>query len=283
MSAESLHLWLEQTWNEQQSLRLRLRSCLHESTSPFQRIAVYDSFALGRVLALGGTITLSEADEAIYAEGLVHPALRCHSAPRRVLIIGGGDGSVCREVCRYPDVESITVVEIDQTVTEIVREYFPTLGASLDDPRVDLVIDDAHRFLSTNTDCWDIIIIDADSLHSTANHVVQPVPIGSLLEQRLAQGGILVAPLGLPAFAASTCRDQLRELAQRFATAAVYQFTTPSMIGQQWAVAWCSQERVPELIEPAPACTGELEYWAPDLQASLFALPRHRQRQLGLA
>lgn len=282
MSTDSLHLWLEESWNDQVALRLRLRACLYDQTSPFQRIAVYDSYALGRILALGGAVVLTEADEAIYSEGLAHPAMACHPAPKQVLILGGGDGGVCREVCRYAGVESVTVVEIDEAVVDAVREHFPACGPAFDDPRVELVIDDAHRFLEAVEETYDLIIVDADQLHDPAATLVQRMPLAEAIKRRLAPDGILVAPLGIPAFNGSACRASLATLRSRFDTVAVYQFTTPSMVGQQWAVGWCSLEREPELVDPAPTISGDLSYWDPQIQASLFALPKHRREQLGL-
>src|SRR5690242_13615505 len=101
---QSLNLWLEDLHRDQVGLRLRLRECLFSGTSPIQRIAVYDSLTFGRILTLGGTIALTDYDEHIYSECLVHPAMHVAPNAERVLILGGGDGGVCREVLRYAKV-----------------------------------------------------------------------------------------------------------------------------------------------------------------------------------
>lgn len=283
MSGESVAMWLEETWHEHLALRVRVTACRHESTSPFQRIAVYDSVPFGRILTLGGRIALTEHDAATYSEGLAHPALRCHPAPRRVLIVGGGDGGICREVLRYRDVEAIDVVEIDHDLVDVVRRHFPDLGAAFDDPRVHLACDDAHRFLAAADARWDVIIVDADTLLDPAADLVERVPLTRLLARALAEDGILIAPLGVPGCAAADCRRAHRRLTRRFATTRVYRFATESMLGQPWAVAWCSPTRSPDPVSPAPACTGPLRFWSPVLHPALFALPEDLRDRLGLA
>jgi len=148
--------------------------------------------------------------------------------------------------------------------------------------RVVLEIDDARRFLAEHDESWDLIVVDADELADPRSDQVQPVPLTDLLKRRLAPGGILVAPLGMPAFAGETCRTGLRDLAGRFAHTRVYHFTTPSMLGHQWYVAWCSQDREPMVVADTEAL-GPLQFWHPDLQPALFTLPQHQRRHLGLA
>ena len=108
MQTENLRLTLSDRFHDRIGLTMQLKSCLHSATSPFQHIAVYDSQDLGKVLCLGGSIVLTELDEAWYAEHLAHPALAAHPKAKRVLIVGGGDGGVARECLRYASVESVT-------------------------------------------------------------------------------------------------------------------------------------------------------------------------------
>jgi spermidine synthase len=169
MANESLNLWLEDLYGDQAGLKLKLRECLHSSTSPFQRIAVFDSHAFGKVLTLGGAIALTDFDEALYSECLVHPSLSVSKSAEHVLILGGGDGGVTREVLRYPAVKRVTVVEIDREVVEVCRTFFPTAASCLNDPRVELVIDDAHRYLRDCPHQFDVIVVDACELTNTAS------------------------------------------------------------------------------------------------------------------
>lgn len=281
--ARTLDLWLEDNWNDATALRLRLRATEHSEVSPIQRIDVHDSYALGRVLCLNGRIAFTEADEALYAEGLAHPALQAHPAARRVLILGGGDGGLAREVCRYADVESVTVVEIDERVPAVVREYFPACAGGLDDPRVSVVHDDAHRFLATGDDRFDIILIDADELYDSSSDAVHASQFHHALARRLADDGVLIAPLGEPAIDAAACRAHLGRLQQTIATVTVYQVSGPTQAGHPWAVAWCSPHRQPSTRSDAEQLAEHLAYWSPHVQAGQFALPRRLRHTLGLS
>ncbi|MBA3710749.1 MAG: hypothetical protein H0W83_18245 [Planctomycetes bacterium] len=281
MANENLNLWLEDLYGDQAGIRLRLRECLYSATSPFQRIAVYDSVAFGKVLTLGGAIALTDFDEALYSECLVHPALSVVPSAKRVVILGGGDGGVAREVLRYPGVERVTVVEIDRQVVDVCKQYFPRAADALADKRVELVIDDAHRFLRDAKEAFDVVIVDACELTSTASDAFHAVGFADLVFKRIKDGGVLIAPLGCPTFDADHCRSTLRKLGEKFARPHVYLMTIPSFPGGQWAVAWCSATQQPTTVATA-AIGGDLRCWHPGLQAGMFALPRNVQAQLGL-
>ena len=281
MANETLNLWLEDLYGETAGLKLKLRDCLHSATSPFQRISVYDSHAFGKVLTLGGAIALTDYDEALYSECLVHPSLSVMPNAERVLILGGGDGGVAREVLRYPGVKKVTVVEIDRDVVEVCRKFFPTAASCLNDSRVELVIDDAHRYLRDCPHQFDVIIVDACELTNTASDVFHVTSFADSVFRRLKDGGILVAPLGCPTFAADDCRATLRKLAEKFSHFVTYLMTIPSFPGGQWAVARCVLGDAPTTIVAQP-WHKDLRCWLPDLQPGMFVLPRNVQQQLGL-
>jgi len=129
--------------------------------SAFQLIEIVDSNEFGRVLLLDGIPQSSEVDEFIYHESLVHSAMCLHPEPQNVLIIGGGEGAILREVVKYESVSSITMVDIDQDLVEICMEYLPNWHrGSFKDPRVNLVFDDARTYISQTKEKFDCIIID---------------------------------------------------------------------------------------------------------------------------
>jgi spermidine synthase len=278
---ESLNLWLEDMHGDQVGMKLRLRECLSAATSPFQRIAVYDSFAFGRVLTLGGEIALTDLDEATYSESLVHPALQSFPDAKRVLILGGGDGGVAREVLRY-GVQTVTVVEIDKQVVETCAKWFPAAAKGLADERVEVVIDDAHRFLRDCKTPYDVVIVDACELVNPASDAFNELPFAQTVFRCLVPGGVLIAPLGGPVFAAEACRVTLRKAAERFPQPRVYLTGLPSLPGGQLAIAWCSDGREPLAKAADAPFVSRLTSWHPALQAAQFALPRQTRHQLGL-
>jgi spermidine synthase len=282
MQTENLRLTLSDRFHDRIGLTMQLKSCLHSATSPFQHIAVYDSQDLGKVLCLGGSIVLTELDEAWYAEHLAHPALAAHPKAKRVLIVGGGDGGLARECLRYASVESVTVVEIDRQVVEVAQRYFPTCAIALADPRVKLIYDDAHRWLRDCQERFDIIIVDGAELVNAPSDAFFTLSFAETVFQALDPKGILVLPLGCPAFETELCRGSLQVLAARFAHPQVYLLNLPSLPTGEWAVAWCSAAHSPLTLVAEPQGAASLMSWHAGVQPGLFALPRQVQRQLGL-
>jgi spermidine synthase len=275
----NLNLWLEDMFNDQTGIKVRVRDVLHAENTPFQRIAVYDTVAFGRVLTLGGSIAITDSDESIYSEMLVHPALTTTDKVERVLVLGGGDGGVAREVLRYPGVKKVTVVEIDRQVVDVCRKWFPESASSFDDPRVELVIDDAHRYLATCTELFDAIIVDAGELDDTASDDFYDRTFADTVFARLREGGVLTSPLGDPVFESDTCRSALRKLKGRLPSH-TYLMSVPSYPGSQWAVAWCGAGDHRKVVS-MPTKPETLTAWTPELQPAMFVLPKDVARHLG--
>ena len=280
--SEHSQLWLEQQHGDI-ALRIRVRELLASVQSPFQHIEVLASYAYGNMLRLGGQVVLTEHDEALYNEGMVHPAMSHHPNPQRILVLGGGDGGMARELIRYPQVTDIVVVEIDQAVVDISRKYFPASAAGLDDPRVQLVIDDAHRYLSTRQaaqETFDVIIIDSAQLYDPSSDAVQTQPLSESLHQCLNPDGrgLVICPLGSPQYQADDCRRSWLALRERWPESCLYQLTIPSMPGGSWCVAiggLAEASADPQTAHDHGVDLSPLQYWEPALQPRLFHLPKH--------
>ena len=135
---------------------------LFEAATDHQELVIFENPRFGRVMALDGVIQTTEADEFVYHEMMVHVPMNTHPCPKNVLIIGGGDGGILREVLKHPSVESVTQVEIDRAVVDMCIEYFPKhSNGAFDDPRLNLVIDDGAAFIANNSEQFDVIITDS--------------------------------------------------------------------------------------------------------------------------
>ncbi|NIP18489.1 MAG: polyamine aminopropyltransferase, partial [Xanthomonadales bacterium] len=171
---------------------LKADRVLYDSETAHQRLRVIENATFGRILTLDGVVQTTQADEFIYHEMLAHVPILAHGAARRVLIIGGGDGGMAREVLRHRAVEHLTMVEIDAGVVDFAKRYLPSLNAgAFDDPRLNLVIEDGAAFVRRSTEAFDVIITDS----------TDPIGPGEVLftdtfyahaKNRLAEGGILV-------------------------------------------------------------------------------------------
>lgn len=136
-------------------------SVLHEERSAFQEIAVLEHPILGKMLILDGVVQLTEHDEFLYHEMLVHPALMTHPDPVNVLIVGGGDGGSLREVLKHETVGRVTVAEIDRRVVDVSRDFLPALSAGFADPRTEVVFEDGAALLEDRSRRFEVVIVDS--------------------------------------------------------------------------------------------------------------------------
>jgi len=134
---------------------------IKEVQSEYQNIKVYDTLSFGKLLQLDGVIQLTEFDEANYHEMFAHVPLTSHENPERVLVIGGGDGGIVREVVKHKHVKKIDLVEIDEEVIKISEEHFPNISCGLQDPRVTIHFDDGSSYIKDLEFQYDVIIIDS--------------------------------------------------------------------------------------------------------------------------
>ena len=140
---------------------VEIKSVLCDEHSAFQHIQIFETAQLGRMLMLDGVIQLTEYDEFAYQEMMVHPALLLHPNPEKVLILGGGDGGVAREVARHECVKHIDQCEIDGRVVELCKKYIPSTACGFADPRMHLTIGDGLAFVRNRQNEYDIIIVDS--------------------------------------------------------------------------------------------------------------------------
>ncbi|WP_325063117.1 polyamine aminopropyltransferase [Halovulum marinum] len=258
---------------------------LYDSRTEHQRIRVFTNPRFGRVLTLDDVVQTTEGDEFIYHEMLTHVPILAHGAARRVLIIGGGDGGMAREVLRHSAVERVTMVEIDAGVVAFSKKYLPGLSAgAFDDPRLELVIADGAQFVRDCADRFDVIIVDS----------TDPVGPGEVLftdsfygraKACLAAGGILVTQNGVPFLQGAELTNTMRAFRALFADATCYLATVPTYAGGPMAFGWGTDgdaRRTPaETLQDRFAAAGiETRYYTPEVHRGAFALPGYVLRLL---
>ena len=156
-----MQLWFSEMQTPNVKFSIRVERQLYSGQSEFQRIDVFESPEFGRFLTLDGYMMLTERDEFIYHEMITHVPLAVHPKVKRVLVIGAGDGGVIRELVRYPEIEDIDLVEIDELVVEVCRKYLPQTACRLDDPRVHIHYEDGLKYIRSCEDEYDLILVDS--------------------------------------------------------------------------------------------------------------------------
>ena len=137
-----MNFWFSEAQTPNVKLSIRVDRQLYSGKSEFQRIDVFESPEFGRFLTLDGYMMLTEKDEFIYHEMITHIPMAVHPNVKKVLVIGAGDGGVVRELVRYPEIETIDMVEIDPLVVEVCKKYLPKTACCLDDPRLNIHYED---------------------------------------------------------------------------------------------------------------------------------------------
>lgn len=169
-------------------MTLQVRKVLHVERSLYQDVLVFESETYGNVLVLDGVIQCTERDEFSYQEMIAHLPLASHPNPQKVLVIGGGDGGVVREVLKHQGVKNVVLCDIDEAVVRVSRQFLPHMSALLDDPRVTVFIGDGFKFLADNTSTYDVIVTDSSDPVGPAQSLFQK-PYFELLHAALAPGG----------------------------------------------------------------------------------------------
>ena len=252
--------------------RIELRARLWSGRSPYQEIEILDTVPFGRALVLDGALQTTVADEFCYHELLVHVPLLAHPRPRRVLIVGGGDGGCLRHVLMH-DVERVVQVELDELVVRACREWLPELARdAFDDERAELVIGDGLAYLRDVSDAFDVIVVDSTDPIGPAEGLISE-EFFRLAGAALAPDGLLAIQTGSPLLMAEEIRDAAGRMAVVFPDVHTYLGHVPSYPGVLWSYTVGSRRHDPR--EPRREPPVGTHYYTPDVHRAAFALPAY--------
>ena len=275
--------WFRENLHGAYAQSMTVDELLFDSETDHQRLRVFQNAQFGRVLTLDDVVQTTEGDNFIYHEMLTHVPIIAHGAARRVLIIGGGDGGMAREVLRHKSVEHVTMVEIDAGVVEFSKTYLPMLSNGVfDDPRLNLVINDGAVFMKENTEKFDVIIVDS----------TDPIGPGEVLftdtfyghaKRSLTDGGILVTQNGVPFMQGDELTNTMRAFQALFTDATCYMATIPTYAGGPMAFGWgtdgnARQVSLNSLINRWAVADIASDYYTPAVHQGAFALPAYVER-----
>lgn len=278
--------WVDETLHPHFRCSLIADRVLYENQTEHQHLIIFDNATFGRVMMLDGVVQLTTKDEFIYHEMMAHVPLFALGAEnaKRVLVIGGGDGGVMREVLKHKSVERLVLCEIDRTVVDLSKEHLPEISkGAFEDPRVDVVIADGVRFVAETNERFDAIIVDS----------TEPVGPAAVLFTRaffegcarcLTKPGILVTQNGLPFLHPDHLTGTMALFAEIFPDRATYLCDQPTYFGGPFALAWAANDaslRVAplDLIARRYEDSGlDLSYYTPAVHKAAFALPAYIEK-----
>ncbi|EMG46095.1 SPE4 Spermine synthase SPE4 [Candida maltosa Xu316] len=178
-----------------QSFGLQVEEILYHAQSQFQDILIFKSTTFGNVLVLNGIIQCTEKDEFAYQELITHLPIMSHPSPKKVLVIGGGDCGVIRELIKHVEdgtVEEITMVEIDDMVIKLSTKFLPEMAKYHNHPKLNLIIDDGFAFLKNSVEKYDVIITDSSDPDDGPAEEFFQINYFKLLLNALNEKGIVI-------------------------------------------------------------------------------------------
>ena len=214
---------------------------LYSETSPYQKVDVFSSRAFGNVLTLDGLMMVTERDEFFYHEMIVHIPMLTHKNPKNILVIGGGDGGTVRELLKHKSVEHIDMVEIDGLVVEASKKFFPTVSSELNNPKVNVLIQDAVEFIKDKEDIYDIVLIDSTDPIGPGEGLFNEKFYNNV-KRALKKGGIVTPQTEGPFAQSENMKKTYHLLRKVFKNVAHYYGPMPTYPGGYWSWGFCSDD-----------------------------------------
>ncbi|SAL98694.1 hypothetical protein [Absidia glauca] len=267
-----------------QAMALQVEEILHVEKSKFQDVLVFQSSNYGNVLVLDGVIQATERDEFSYQEMITHLAMNSHPNPKKVLVIGGGDGGVLREVIKHECVEEAVLVDIDEAVPRVSKKYLPNMAIGFEHPNVKVHIGDGVEFLKDKMNQYDVIITDSSDPDGPAEGLFG-AEFFELLKNALTENGVFSTQgecmwLHLPLI-----KKVLTFCKGLYPTVAYAYTSIPTYPSGQIGHVLCSKNGETNFREPLRKFTPEqenslLRYYNADIHKAAFVLPQFAKKAL---
>lgn len=282
-----MELWFTEEHSDNVRFSIKVDQHLYMGQSEFQRIDIMQSVEFGKFLTLDGSMMLTERDEFIYHEMMVHVAMATNTKIKNVLVIGGGDGGVVRELTAYPEIEKIDMVEIDKMVVDACKAYLQQTACKLDDPRVTIYYEDGLRFVRQKENAYDLIIVDSTDPFGPGEGLFTREFYGNCYHA-LTEKGILVNQHESPYYQmhATSLQASYEKMIGFFPKTKLYEAHIPTYPSGNWLFGFASK-----CLDPIYDMQEEewlklnipTQYYNTAIHRGSFALPTYVKKLLGKA
>lgn len=282
-----MEFWYTEQHTENVRFSIKVDKPLYSGQSEFQRIDIFKSKEFGTIFTLDGLMMVTEKDEFIYHDMIVHVPMATNPKIKKVLVIGAGDGGTVRELTRYYTVEHIDMVEIDKMVVDVCREYLPQTACKLDDPRVKLYFEDGLKFVRSKENVYDLIIVDSTDPFGPGEGLFTREFYGNCFKA-LKEDGILVNQHESPYYGeyAKSMQRAHKRIREFFPVCRVYQAHIPTYPSGHWLFGFASKTYDPltDIDEQAWNSLGlNTKYYNTEIHKGCFALPSYVKELLANA
>ena len=263
-------LWLTEYSTDNLTLSLKIKEYIHSEKTQYQELLIADTYEYGRAMMLDGAFQLTEKDEFCYSEMMAHVPLCAHKSPEKVLIIGGGDGAIMREVLKHDCVKKCTLIDIDSRVVECSKKYLPFAGCSFSDSRADFKCMDAMKFIRETSEKFDVVIIDSTDPVDFAAGLFQSGFYEDV--KRVMTADSMMSELTESPFTDKDLMQQaLREMRKVFPLVKIYWGVVPTYPSGMWTYGLASMNN----NDPAKPLrnVNTTRYYTSEIHKASFILP----------
>lgn len=272
-------LWFTELQTNNLAISLKTKKTLYHNVSKFQEISVVDTYEYGRMLLLDGIIMTTIKDEFVYHEMISLPALNTHPNPKKVLVIGGGDGGAIREIVKHPKVEKAVLCEIDGEVITVSKKYLPEISQSLDDPKVEVLVADGIKHIQESKGEYDVIIVDStDPIGPAVGLFAKDFYQG--IYAALKEDGIFVAQTESPWNEEELVKRVFGDIKSIFPITKLYLANVPTYPSGLWSFTMGSKKYNPLEIAKNSIPDTNTKYYSPTIHFNAFHLPNFVQEML---
>lgn len=268
-----MDLWLREGQISDAVMTYKIKETLVTRKTEFQDLAIVDTHALGRMLVLDGIVQTTINDEYVYHEMITHIPLNTHPNPRKVLVVGGGDGGAIREVLKHASVEKAVLCEIDGAVVEECKKYLPEISCALDDPRCEVFIGDGIKYVHEHKNEFDVVIVDSTDPFGAAEGLFG----GSFykeISECLTEDGIFIAQTETPFYLPEVVKRVFSDAKEVFPVTKLFMAGIPTYPSGFWSFTVGSKKFDPENADLTNKPEFETKYYTKKLHKACFTLPK---------
>jgi len=268
-----MSIWFTEKQTEHFGITMEIRKTLHTEQTQFQKLDMVETAEWGNMLILDGMVMTTQKDEFVYHEMVAHVPLFTHPNPEKVLVVGGGDGGVIREVLKHPSVKKAVLVEIDGKVIEYSKKYLPEIAGELDNERVEVQVDDGFMHIAKSENEYDVIMVDStEPVGPAVNLFTKGFYAG--ISKALKEDGIFVAQTDNPWFKADLIQTVFKDVKEIFPITRLYTANIPTYPSGLWTFTVGSKKYDPLEVSDDRFHPIETKYYTKDLHRAAFVLPK---------
>lgn len=269
-----MDLWVKEMQVGNVAMTYKVKETLHTEKTKYQELAIVDTYEFGRMLLLDGIVQTTVRDEFVYHEMITHIPLFTCKNPKKVLVVGGGDGGTIREILKHKSVEKAVLCEIDNRVIELSKKYLPEISCGLDDPRVEIFIGDGIKYVREHNNEFDAIIVDSTD-PAGASEGLYSTDFYKSLYDSLTPEGVFTAHTETPVYLPQEVKRIFGDIKSVFPVTKLFMAAVPTYPGVYWSFTIGSKKYDPEKVNTDLIPDFDTKYYHRDLHKACFVLPKY--------